>query len=99
MGTGLMLGSLVGTALGVGLALWYTPRTGKQTQDALKRDGERFRNFVAEQVKEIKDTAKSVLKNSRDAVASDSASSHLHSDTPDDLKEFSGNSNEVNRTA
>ena len=37
-GPGLLLGSLIGSVIGAGLALWYAPQTGKKTQAMLKRE-------------------------------------------------------------
>ena len=45
-GPGLLLGSLIGSVIGAGLALWYAPQTGKKTQAMLKREA----NHVQKQV-------------------------------------------------
>ena len=46
-GPGLLLGSLIGSVIGAGLALWYAPQTGKRTQAMLKREANHMQRQVS----------------------------------------------------
>ncbi len=46
-GPGLLLGSLIGSVIGAGLALWYAPQTGKKTQAMLKREANHMQKQVS----------------------------------------------------
>jgi gas vesicle protein len=59
-GTGLLMGSVVGTIVGAGLALWYAPQTGKRTQDMVKREANRLQKEVNQKANNLYTTAEEI---------------------------------------
>ena len=59
-GTGLLTGSVIGSLVGAGLALWYAPQAGKRTQAMMKREAARLHKQVNKKATNLYSTAEEI---------------------------------------
>lgn len=67
-GEGMFFGTLLGAAVGAGLALWYAPQSGRKTQQILQRKASRLQKTVNKKANALYEEAEEIAENARERV-------------------------------
>lgn len=67
-GEGMFFGTLLGAAVGAGLALWYAPQSGRKTQQILQRKANHLQKTVNKKANALYEEAEEIAENARDRV-------------------------------
>lgn len=68
-GEGMFFGTLLGAAVGAGLALWYAPQSGRKTQQMLHRKATHLQKTVNKKANALYEEAEEIADNARERVS------------------------------